>query len=462
MSFNNTFDKRELREKVNRASEDFGTGDFLMRPEDTSIQGASEDFMKYLQNPFSEVEQNIEDDNVTKEASLERNNFDALKGNGTPLLPEKTVENEQQINVPPTAPNLGANKPNIGLSNSSLPSVDNEPKQLDILEQLKAARAANEAAMLAAKQSDMSTDLGNVIMQSGAMAGEGIVNRSGNTKIKLDPLQVKSNEVDFAGSANKGRLDALMQEYGIKKGIDDTAYNRKKDEQDRKDRLNARAEEMKLKREEMDYKKKNDAAAKTLAKEEVKEGIQISKENRKVRRDLDESIPALESQLQNIKEAKAMLMDNPQTGKTGVATGPVDQYYSKFTKEGQTLEKKLNKISLDTMVKMFSGMSKAVDTNAERAQFQSTQPQMRDYQDVNIDTLTKLENSINSVIKKTNAARQLYDRTGDFTQPEEKQSNVAPKNDNSSYPKKVFNNKGQSATVSNAQEEAEAKSEGFN
>lgn len=420
MSFNNAFDKKKVREEANRASEDFGTGEFLMRPEDTSIQGASEDFMKYLNDPFAEVKQNIANDEIMDAAAPGREMFDQLKGNNTPDLPQALASQSmsQESGMSSKGPQTGFTPPN---------TPPTPTPQEDILAQLKAARAANEAAMGSARAADRSTELGNLIMKSGAMAGQGIVNRAGNTNIKLDPAQVAAKEAELAGASGKGKLEALMQDYGIKKGIEDTKYSRDKDVTDRKDRLNARAEEMQLRRDEMDYKKKNDAAAKTLAKEEVKEGIQISKENRKIRKDLDESIPALESQLQNIKEAKAMLMDNPQTGKTGVATGPVDQYYSKVTKEGQTLEKKLNKISLDTMVKMFSGMSKAVDTNAERAQFQSTQPQMRDYQDVNIDTLTKLENSINSVIKKTNAARQLYDRTGDFTQPEEKQSTVAPK-----------------------------------
>jgi len=41
-------EKRLQDEARNRASSDFGTGSMLMRPEDTSIQGATNDFMDFL------------------------------------------------------------------------------------------------------------------------------------------------------------------------------------------------------------------------------------------------------------------------------------------------------------------------------------------------------------------------------------------------------------------------------
>ena len=395
--------------KQNLSNPDFGTGAMLMRPEDTSIQGASEDFMQYLQNPTAGMTPNAP---VGNPSAIE--DFDAMSEQDaldkSLIAP---VAKSPAIPSIPSAPSVGISKPSITPPPATSP-------QMDILAQLKAAREANTTGLAGARQSDKMTELGNLIMKSGAMAGEGIANQSGNTKIKLDAAQSAADESKFASETGKSKLEALMQDYGIKKGIDDTKYGRDKDTQARKDRLLERSQDLAMKREELDYKKKNDASAKIQAKEEVKENIQISKENRKIRKELDAAVPMLETQLQNIKEAKELL------GKT--STGPIDQYGAKFTDNGQKLEKKLNKISLETMVKMFSGMSKAVDTNAERAQFQSTQPSMSDFENVNKDTLNALEKSVKSLIEKTNKSKQLYDRTGDFTQPEEK----APQQNNAS------------------------------
>jgi len=50
---------------------------------------------------------------------------------------------------------------------------------------------------------------------------------------------------------------------------------------------------------------------------------------------------------------------------------------------------------------MFSGMSKAVDSDAERAFFQSAQPSMSNYPDVNIELLTEMERNIKSLQEKS-------------------------------------------------------------
>jgi hypothetical protein len=389
----------EMSKEFRLKDPSFGTGEMLMRPND-----ASEDFMKYLQNPTSKM---IPSSPAGNPSAIE--DFDAM-------VEQDSLDKSLKASV--SAPQNIATSSKIGMSGSSksgsIPPITPPASipQEDILSQLKAARDANAASLAGARQSDKMTELGNLIMKSGSMAGEGIVNQSGNTKINLDAAQSVADESKFAGEGAKSKLEALMQDYGIKKGIDDTKYSRDKDAQARKDRLLERSQDLALKREELDYKKKNDASAKIQAKEEVKEDIQIKKENRKMRKELDAAVPMLETQLQNIKEAKELLKKT--------STGPVDQYTSKLTDSGQKLEQKLNKISLDTMVKMFSGMSKAVDTNAERAQFQSTQPSMGNYENVNRDTLDSLEKSVKSLIDKTNKSKQLYDRTGDFTQPEEK------------------------------------------
>lgn len=209
-------EKKQLAEERNRASADFGTGSLLMRPEDTSIQGASEDFMQYLQNPIAEM-MPPEAPEVAPPAPIQE------------PIPDINAELEK------LKMQMSAKSPGIGFTPA--PKVALNIPQEDILAQLKAARDANETAMGAARQADKSTELGNLIMKSGAMAGQGIVNRAGNTNIKLDPAQVAAKEAEIAGASGKSKLESLMQDYGIKKGINDTAYSRQKDEQARLDKL---------------------------------------------------------------------------------------------------------------------------------------------------------------------------------------------------------------------------------
>lgn len=264
-------DEADAQKAINLTDPSFGTGSLLTRPEDTSIQGASEDFMKYLSNPTNDMTPPPQAGNPS---AIE--DFDAMKEQDAM---DKSMK--APVATPPSTkvPNMGSLKENIAPSTQSAPSAVATPQE-DILAQLKAARDANVASLAGARQSDKMTELGNLIMKSGAMAGEGIVNQSGNTKIKLDAAQSATDESKFANEGAKSKLEALMQDYGITKGIDDTAYNRKKDDLARKDKLDERADENKYRNRMLDItesknktdKKESDGAGqKKLDQEFAKE-----------------------------------------------------------------------------------------------------------------------------------------------------------------------------------------------
>lgn len=258
MSFNNAFDKKKMREEANRASADFGTGEFLMRPEDTSIQGASEDFMKYLNDPFAEVKQDIADDEIIDAAAPGREMFDQLKGNNTPDLPQDLASQpmSQESGMSSKGPKTEITSPSIAPISAP---------QEDILAQLKAARAANEVSLSNAKEIDEMTNMKNRIRAAGSQMSEGFANRGGYTDIKLKSREDTANEMDQAGVSAKSKLEALMQDYGIKKSMEDTAYSRKKDTLDRNERIAARAEEN-------SYKDRMIEATKAKTKEESSVG----------------------------------------------------------------------------------------------------------------------------------------------------------------------------------------------
>lgn len=413
----------------------YGNGSMLMRPEDSSIQGASEDFMKYLQNPTSSMmSKNSSEPIESYDAMLEqemldrqmtdRNNFDNLKGNGTPPLASivASAPKVPQNKAPMSSPSVGNSTP---VSNTSTAA----PKQIDILEQLKAARMTNREDLNKAKGIDNSVELANALNKSFNQIGTGVANQAGYTKIASNPLEVSSDELKLAAGMNKEKLDALMQEYGIKKSIEDSEFAKKQAAQARADRLSDKAEDRSYKDKmlALEYAKlnkdKSEGASKNMeVKELMKEDIQIKKENRKTRSSLDTAEKALEEQIRNLESTSK---DFEKYSKGSIAgTGPLATGFGikkSLDSDLETLNSRFKKGSLDEMVKMFSGMSKAVDSEGERKAFESTQPSIELDDPTNRSIIAERLAAAKRLLEKTKKAKQNYDRTGDFKTTEEQQ-----------------------------------------
>lgn len=138
------------------------------------------------------------------------------------------------------------------------------------------------------------------------------------------------------------------------------------------------------------------------------ETMAILKENRKKYEDLMAG-------RQTAVETMAQLNDiNGMLAHPGLIadTGPVDQFIQKFTNTGQILKQKMNKISLDNMVNMFSGMSKAVDTDNERKAFEATQLSMDKYPAANRDYIATQKKALTDIIRKADIAKASFHQTG--------------------------------------------------
>jgi hypothetical protein len=166
---------------------------------------------------------------------------------------------------------------------------------------------------------------------------------------------------------------------------------------------------------------------------DVKEQAQIKKENRATRKDLDKAESSAEAALRDLKNVKKQFeaYSKGVTSGTGpVATlGGLTKYISQDTEK---LDSAFKKVALGEMVKMFAGMSKAVDSNAERRAFEATQPSVALDDETNKQILDAQIKAAESLIKKTRAAKAQFDRTGDFVSEEPtqdamvEQENAAP------------------------------------
>lgn len=158
-----------------------------------------------------------------------------------------------------------------------------------------------------------------------------------------------------------------------------------------------------------------DPTEKMLLADELKENQQIKKENRKERAQIEKDLKTSESLVNLVKAAKKEFEDYSKGSLTG--TGPLATLAggTKFlSSDTQKLDSLFRTLSLDSMVKAFSGMSKAVDTNAERAAFEATQPSLTNDDKVNTMILERQLKAAEALLAKQKNAIQKYDRQGNF------------------------------------------------
>ncbi len=148
-----------------------------------------------------------------------------------------------------------------------------------------------------------------------------------------------------------------------------------------------------------------------LKQEQEKEMMKIRQANLKEKKAAESSIPKLDEQLLKVKRAKELLAKAAKSG--GISdTGPLDQYISGLGDKGQELRQALNDLSLDKMSKLFQGMSKAVDSDAERKMFEQSQASMGNYPSVNMKVLNEMEKGIKSLQQKNQGLIKRYDKKG--------------------------------------------------
>lgn len=110
---------------------------------------------------------------------------------------------------------------------------------------------------------------------------------------------------------------------------------------------------------------------------DAKEDKTIAKENRKEAKQLDNDLFAVDKTLSDLEALKTSLVSYSKKSIGG--TGPVSTMggLKKYAdQDTENLDSKFKTVSLEQMSKLFAGMSKAVDSTAERRIFEATQPSL--------------------------------------------------------------------------------------
>jgi hypothetical protein len=167
--------------------------------------------------------------------------------------------------------------------------------------------------------------------------------------------------------------------------------------------------EAKLKQDQQ----KIDAKAKEMSfeeKENIKQQNRLRKDNLKVKNSTKKTTDNLDTQLDKIRRAKKLMED--MTKSTFSDTGPIDQFAAGFKSEGQQLRQAFNDLSLEKMSKLFAGMSKAIDSDAERKMFEQSQASLGNYPEVNMQILDDMEKGVISLKEKNARLHDSYDKEG--------------------------------------------------
>lgn len=271
----------------------------------------------------------------------------------------------------------------------------NAPKEEE--EPLSERELLQRARIAAQGRDDEMTFLDDML-KAGAIGNQALASQGG---YKVAQAKLPSMKTDMAS-----RYDKLIKEYDALK----KPSSKGKDIYKVGDEL-VQVKDGQVKKLYEGKGKKTDWKEKESFKLEEKDRIAQKKENREVRKNLEETLPELDKQEKNIKEAISAIKE---LKKNPIAdTGPLDQYVAGLTSEGQKARKALNKLSLDKMVKMFAGMSKAVDSDNERKAFEQAQPSMGQYPDVNLEELKKMLSAVQSLRSKSKDRLKSISKTGE-------------------------------------------------
>jgi hypothetical protein len=172
-------------------------------------------------------------------------------------------------------------------------------------------------------------------------------------------------------------------------------------------------------------------------KEKIKEEVKIRTENRKERKNIEKDMSATEKLVKDLEEAKREF-EKYSKNKIG-GTGPIatlfglTKYLSEDTEKLDSLFKQQN---LETMTKLFAGMSKAVDSDAERRAFEAAQPSVANDDETNRSIFERRIKAAKDLLKKQKSSYQSIDKEGNIKE----ESSTAQGESSGPYGNKVTRN----------------------
>lgn len=162
------------------------------------------------------------------------------------------------------------------------------------------------------------------------------------------------------------------------------------------------------------------AATPPKDKELVKEEVKIRTENRKERKQIGSDIQNTQKLIKNLEETMKELQKYSKS--TMFGTGPIATFGGSkkiIDNKLESLDSRFKEQNLETMGRLFQGMSKAVDSDNERRAFEAAQPSTTNDDPTNMDILSRRIEAAKSLLNKQMEKYSSFDEKGNPVQKEE-------------------------------------------
>lgn len=336
----------------------------------------------------------------------------------SPITPDMLYQTPQASDVP--AVQQQSQTPIIAETETSEPPVPEKPEtEMERLERmLREARRSDRMLKVGGAIGDALATYLNARSQMNVKA-PGVQVQQGAGLGKVADMFATAPEIE---SDIKARREAMLKQYAeLAKGQRAQLDRNLRERQIAAYEAQTRAQARKAEREAVDKATTKEAQPsfeeKERIKANVKEEVQVAKENRQIKEKLESAIPTVDEQIKNVKTALNLINKSKFAG-----TGPLDQYFAGATPEGQLLKKALRNIQLDTLVTKFQGMSRAVDTETDRKFFQETQPDMGNFETTNKKMLSDILERLEGIKERSqNKLKEITSQKEGKSQPVETQ-----------------------------------------
>lgn len=253
---------------------------------------------------------------------------------------------------------------------------------------------------------------------------------SGYANVKLDPIDLgPANEEARARAEQKGQLEDLLTQYKLKKAmtpeqmskLDEAKLAKEqalaakyKTEKERMEAPQSEMEKIKLQTAQEQLKQLREKPK----KEEKKDLIQTKMEKSQAENYIEAQEKAREAAAQDFNLDEAIQAQLDFTKNTIFGTGglygtiPFTNItpMKSLDRRAEQLDAKYKQLGLDKMVKMFSGMSKAVDSDAERLAFEQTTPSIKNEDATNLKIMLGAKAINHRAKAEANMQKKYYEK----------------------------------------------------
>ena len=283
------------------------------------------------------------------------------------------------------------------------------PKSRDqmILEELQKIRKGSDDELKSAKTMDAIGNLLNVVSPMIENRQRARAIRSAQS-LGADPgsLNMPKFAADNASKAlseRQSKLNELIQEQKLMAALRPKSMSKL-------DEAKIRESEAKAKMYE----------ARSGQSELIKEETKIRSENRKEKKQLERDVQNTEKLVKDLEDTQKIFnkYSKDSIGGTGsIATG----FGAKklISADLERLDSKFKQQNLETMSKMFQGMSKAVDSDSERKAFEAAQPSITNDDSTNKQIIEERIKKAQDLLNKQRAKANSIDSKGNIIEPDQ-------------------------------------------